>query len=197
MLPSKLLQETRREALLRGGGGEGIGPSSAIICCCCRIWLLCDPRRDVDLLGAGLNSSPLTNGRSRSISWGLEPETGKLRFLSSAFKSLTFMSSSRVSCWLLDEEEFLVAAVAVEVAEATEEVEGGASELLVVVCGGVGADETAVVGCCAAVAARKVAKLLATSPAVLTDELAPLGPTPVALAGKMIWGYLCCHSSCH
>ena len=38
MLPSRLLHETRREALL--GGGEGMGPSSAInigcggACCC-------------------------------------------------------------------------------------------------------------------------------------------------------------------
>ena len=38
MLPSRLLDETRREALL--GGGEGMGPSSAInigcggACCC-------------------------------------------------------------------------------------------------------------------------------------------------------------------
>jgi hypothetical protein len=39
-------------------------------------------------------SSPI-NGRRRSINCGFDPETGKLRFFNSAFKSLTFISSSR------------------------------------------------------------------------------------------------------
>lgn len=97
MLPSKLLQETRREALLVGG--DGIGPTSSAInicaagCGCCCNWL-CDPRRDKDRLAVSVASSP-TNGRSRSISCGFDPDTGKLRFFNSAFKSLTFISSRR------------------------------------------------------------------------------------------------------
>lgn len=102
MLPSRLLHETRREALL--AGGEGIGPTSSAnnICddddvgsdgCCCCNWL-CDPRRDKDRVAVSVPSSPI-NGRRRSINCGFDPETGKLRFFNSAFKSLTFISSSR------------------------------------------------------------------------------------------------------
>jgi hypothetical protein len=101
MLPSRLLHETRREALL--AGGEGIGPTSSAnnICddddvgsdgCCCN-WL-CDPRRDKDRVAVSVPSSPI-NGRRRSINCGFDPETGKLRFFNSAFRSLTFISSSR------------------------------------------------------------------------------------------------------
>lgn len=114
------------------------------------------------------------------------------------------MSSSLVS-WLLDEFRLIEVTAVVDVAEegaddAATVVAGGAvreaSELLV--AGDVTAAEVEAVKVAAegaAVAARKVAKLLATSPAA--DAFVPLAATPVALAGRMIWGYLCCHSSCH
>lgn len=38
--------------------------------------------------------STLVNGFNLSINCGLEPDTGKLRRFSSAFRSLTFISSS-------------------------------------------------------------------------------------------------------
>ena len=62
--------------------------------------------------------SSLVNGRSRSMSCGFDPETGRFLFFSSAFRSLTFISSSRIAlrpgaaspfccCW--DEEPELAA----------------------------------------------------------------------------------------
>ncbi len=170
-LPSKLLHETRRweeeEALLKGGGGDGIGPSSVIMdCVCCCKSCVCDPRRETDPLEAvNIPSSP-TKGFNLSINWGLEPETGRLRFFSSPFRSLTFMSSKRVFIRMLGVLITL-----------DSEVQGA----------GEGAGEEAG----GAVAAKKVARLAAASP--VTDP----GPFGVALAGNMICGYLCCHSSCH
>ena len=116
------------------------------------------------------------------------------------------MSSSRVS-WLLDEFRLIEETVVVDAAEegaadvvtAVADVVRDVSELMVAGDGAAAEVEAVKVAAeGAAVAARKVAKLLATSPAaVLSDELVPLAVTPVALAGRMIWGYLCCHSSCH
>jgi hypothetical protein len=125
MLPSRLLHETRREALL--AGGEGIGPPSSAnnICedvgggCCCN-WL-CDPRRDKDRVAVSVPSSPI-NGRRRSINCGFEPETGRLRFFNSAFKSLTFISSSRTV--------IRVKLVGVAVVEATTEAPDSLCEML-------------------------------------------------------------------
>lgn len=188
ILPSRLLHETRREALL--AGGEGIGPPSSVnnnddgSGCCCN-WL-CDPRRDNDRVAVNVPSSP-TKGRRRSINCGFDPETGKLRFFNSAFKSLTFISSSRT----------VIRVRGVAVVEATTEVTESFCELL---GDGEGAEEVDDGRDELAAASIAAVKLLATSSPPLDTAAIALcadGLLHGGLAGKMICGYLCCHSSCH
>lgn len=123
----------------------------------------------MDRLTVSVPSSP-TNGRSRSINCGLDPETGRLRFFNSAFKSLTFISSRRVR---------VLVVVTVAGSFACQEL--GAGEVAAVD----GPVDTALTE-------RMEAKFVPGSPKVLVDGLL-LG----ALAGSMICGYLCCHSNCH
>lgn len=142
-------------------------------------------------MASSVPSSP-TNGLSRSISCGFDPETGKFRFFNSAFKSLTFMSSRRDRGPLAENED--------DSALPAPEFDAGRGAM----AGDIAADAELAVAAGAATAAA-ITAVLAERMAVKLAGVASPGTAPLLLplllggllAGKMICGYLCCHSSCH
>lgn len=148
------------------------------------------------------------NGLSLSINCGFGPETGRFRFFSSIFRSLTFMSSSFVKILRADTGETMDPAVTVGTPAPVPEklppwfstcesdwggLDGGLDWGVAGWMTGVGH-----LGDCVT---RKVVPAGPPAAFVMLEivfwRVVMFSTVGFCAAGRIIWGYLCCNSTCH